>query len=73
MAIKEWLSGVSHYETSTTSQIIECGPHFQRVFFAPWMVNKLRRDTEKLEKYYQEVSRIILVRQHAASGLVSPF
>jgi hypothetical protein len=34
-------------------------------------VNKLRKDQEKLEGYYQEVTRIILARQHAASGLVT--
>lgn len=32
--------------------------------------NKLQKDREKLETYYQEVSKIILTRQHAASGLI---
>ena len=32
--------------------------------------SKLRKDQEKLEDYWEEVTRIILTRQHPASGLI---
>ncbi len=32
--------------------------------------SKLRRDQERLEEYWEEVTRIILTRQHPASGLI---
>jgi hypothetical protein len=43
---------------------------YKRVSLLFQMVNKLKKDKEKLEKYYEEVTKIILVRQNAASGLV---